>query len=603
MAVGALSQSREVTASIWQPPVGWIAQAPGVWIPAEYKPTRWELPTPRIRNRAEAREDWIKCAKSLPYFAFRHAWTLDVDDPSGTPSVRKCPAYPYLRVFFEKVQNPSNTLVDKSRQMLLSWAWMIVFVWDVTFHQNWKSLVLSKKADAVDDGGENSDPAVSNFGKFRFVQQHLAEHLWLPVEYKKFSIRVPATSSMVKGETSKGGKAVRAGTYNRALGDEFAFVEHGEAVFTGLRQSAKTGTCLNSTPNGMGDTFSRIRHSPTTTFQKLSFHWSEHPRKAIGLYCLCGWKATPGNGKTPREQFDDHALACPRLHMNPPRSPEMRSPWYDGQAADMTPEKVASDLDISYESSRRGRCYTAFNQIRNVWQVYHKLGPRRIDETPEDYLWRYLRMAIDPRYACFTTWDIGVGDPTAILFGQIIDDATPRVRFLDEFEFSDQSYDFFARHVNTVWKVAAASVGNPFGFRHYGGTDFTKRESTLDSWWSNLKAEGIHVEREFKGSTLEWIDFINDQYRNGFIEISEWCKATIDATNNYHFPVDENGEPLPGIHLPVHDEWSHKMDAKRYLYRVRFAGKLHNRAAKGVKTKKILRRGANYDPRTENRRF
>jgi hypothetical protein len=588
----------------WQPPIGWNQIGAGVWVPPQYQPTRWEIPTPRIRNLVDAQADWIKCSKSLAYFAFAHCWTLDVDDPTGV-SIRKFPAYPYLRRFFNAVQQPKNVHSEKSRQMLMSWGWMIVFVWDVTFHKNWSGLVLSKRSVDVDDGGENSTPD-SNFGKFRFVQQHLAEHLWVPVVYKKFSIRVPSNKSHVRGETGKGGKAARGPANNRALMDEAAYVEHSETVFTGLRQAAKTGTALNSTPNGMGNTFARIRFSKTTTFLKLSIHWSEHPRKAIGLYCLCGWKAQPGGGLSPREQFDLHVAECPRLQMNPPRSPEMRSPWYDREASDMTQEMVARDLDISYSSSRRGRCYTAFNQIRNVWQIYHRLGPRFIDETAEDYQLRYLRMAIDPSLLAFTTMDVGVGDPTALIFGQIVDDYTPRVRFLDYIEESDKSYDFYASIINTVWKPALEQAGNHLAMRHYGGQDVKNRDSKLESWFSNLKGEGIHVEKgnpKDPSGVLDWIDYINDMYRHGHIEISEWCGRLIDAANNYHYPVDDKGDPIPGTHLPVHDEWSHPMDAKRYLYRVRYAGKLMNRKAKGVPLKRILRRGGGVNPRDETRIF
>lgn len=598
-----LRPSREELASIWAPPVGWRPYAPGVWIPGDYKPTRWELSTPVVHNQREAEDDYIKCAKSLPYFVFRHCWTVDVDDPNGV-SIRKFPAYPFLRRFFTAVQDPCNTHSEKSRQMLLSWAWMAVFLWDVNFHKNWPALVVSKRAIDVDNGTIDS-----NFGKLRFMQEHLAEHLWIPFEYKRYQIRVPSMQSHIRGETGKGGKASRGPTYKRALMDEAAFVDKSEAVFTGLRQAAKTGTILNSTPEGMGNTFARIRFSTTTTFKKLSFHWSEHPRKAIGLYCICGWKATPGGGFTPREQYDQHAPICPRLRLDPPKTPEMRSPWYDREAADMTPEKVASDLDISYQASRRGRVYTMFNQMINVWPIFHRLGPRRLDETIDEYTFRYLRLAIVPNLQCFTTWDIGVGDACSVLFGQITDDVIPRVRFLDEFEYSGKSFDFFGDHVNSVWKVAARSVGNNIAFRHYGGQDVRNRDSKLESWWINLKrhkdghGEGIHVETSFKGELLEWLDYINALYQHGHIEISEWCKRLIDATNNYHFPVDDTGEPLPGTHLPVHDEWSHSMDAKRYLYRVRYQGKLWNRRSAGVKHARVLRRGSSYDTRTETRKF
>lgn len=600
------STARRLTSRInslpqWEPPAGWYFHAPGVWLPPNYQPTRWELPTPVVRTRKEAEDDWLKCKKSLAYFAFRHCWSLDIDDPEGQSPIRKIPAYPYLRRFFEAVQYPKNIHVEKSRRMLMSWAWMVVFTYDVLFYRNWTSMIMSKRAKEVDKGGESEID--SNFGKIKFIHAHLAEHLWVPFTFKKFQISVPSTKGNISGETGKGGMAARGPGFKRALMDEAAYIERSETVFKGVRQAAMTGTGLNSTPNGMGNVFARIRHSQKTSFLRLSFHWSEHPRKAIGLYCLCGWKAFPGTGKTPREQFLQHAPDCPRLNRG--LQPEMRSPWYDRELQDLTAEQAASELDISYVGSRRGRVWTGFDQMRNVWRIMDRLGPRLFSETEEEYHARYLRLAIDPALQCFTTMDIGVGDPTALLFGQIIDPEIPRVRFLDGFEESDKSYDFYGNIINTVWKPAASYVGNVIGWRHFGGQDVKNRDSKLESWWSNLRTMGIVVEHGGRGELLEWIDYINDfGYRRGNIEISEWASDFIDAVDNYHYPVDkDSGEPIPGKQLPVHDEWSHYNDAKRYLFRGAYSHKLKDRDARQIKSTKILARGSSYDKRSEHRIF
>lgn len=598
-----MSARKHIASEIWKPPNGWTQTGAGVWVPGGYKPTRWELDAPRIHNVNEGRADWAKCAKSLGYFAFAHSWTIDVDDPQGA-SQRKIPAYPFLRSFFNDVQTPQNTHCEKSRQMMMSWAWMVVFAWDIIFHRNWQSLVLSKRAKDVDDGPPTIN---SNFGKLVHILNHLPEHIYVQYIHKAYQLRVPATNSTVIGETGKGGMASRGPTWNRALMDEAAYIQHSETVFAGLRQAAKRGTCLNSTPNGKGNTFARIRFSTTTSFKKLSYHWSQHPRKAAGLYCVCGWKAEIGIGKPGREQWFEHARECPRLETG--GKPKMRSPWYDREAGDLPPDKVASELDISYEGSRAGRVYTAFDQEFNVWPIYDRLGPRYLDEEEEEYRLRYLALAIDPALELFASIDIGVGDPTALLFGQIVNHTEPRVRFLDEFEKSDEAFDTYVSVVK-YWQAIADSVGSPFTIRIFGGEDVKNRDSKLESWFSNFRAQGLIIERSPGiGGLLEWCDYINDQYRHGRIEISEWCAGIIDATENYHFPTDENGVPLPGRHLPVHDEWSHKMDSKRYLYTNLFISKLYDRDSKGVSSKQMVKRsgahktGAVYDRKNEGRIF
>src|SRR4051812_15437568 len=102
---GSRGYKDQYSAQIWTPPAGWVPHAPGVWHPADYHPTRWELSQPIVHNFDEAKREWVKCKKSLAYFAFRYVWTLDTDDPNGI-SVRKVPAYPYARRFFTEVQTP-----------------------------------------------------------------------------------------------------------------------------------------------------------------------------------------------------------------------------------------------------------------------------------------------------------------------------------------------------------------------------------------------------------------------------------------------------------------------------------------------------------------
>lgn len=588
----------------YDPPPGWRMVKEGIYAPPDYVQSGWELMPPSITSSAVAKREYARCKQKdsgLAYFAFNYCWTVDEDDPTGI-AVRKIPAYGYLRRFYAEMANPANTLIDKSRQMLMSWSMSVVVLHDILFNARWSDLIISKRAKDVDDGGSESTPD-SAFGKIRFIHQHLPEFLWLPFVYKKFMIRNPLLESHVKGETGKGSAASRGPTYKRGFMDEAAYIERSESVFKGVRQAAKTGTVMISTPNGKANTFARIRFSATTTFKKLSFHWTEHPRKSAGLYCVCGWKAVKGGG-IPIEQFRAHD--CPRRKMDPPKPPIVRSPWYDEQARDMKDEDVASELDISYERSQRGRVYFTFDQVRHVIGVFDRLGPRDVGETEDEYRWRYLSMMLDPALPLVVCWDFGVSDPTVMLLAQIVSEDPLVVRFVDEVEEAGKSYDFFSNIVNTFWLPAWRHVtrNDNAAILHYGDPAGKQRDSRLSSWTRNLALEGVVLHTVGMGDPLEWIEFIRDKYQRDQIEISEWCTGLIDATANYHFPLDNNGDPVPGDHMPVHDEWSHKMDAKRYLFRNRYPALLKNRKRRGPTARRILARGkGNYDPGSESRIF
>jgi hypothetical protein len=587
--------------SIWRPPSGWTEVGAGVWIPPTYRASRWEIGSVPIRSRDEARADYAKCLKSATYFAVHHVWTVDVDDPSGD-SIRKMPAFPHLRRFFDAMMVPSNTHVEKSRQMLMSWAWMALFLWDILFHDNWPDLVISKRAKDVDDGGINSTTD-SNLGKMRFMYEHLPQHLWAPFEIKHYKIRNIARDSHVTGETGVGGKASRGPTFKRALMDEAAYIERSGTVFKGVRQAAKTGTCLNSTPNGKGNVFYELKVRPNTTFKKYTFHWSEHPRKAANAYCGCGqWRVNPRSTQLPHEQYAAHRRACTL----PVKERRIRSPWYDESARDMRPEYVASELDISYEQSQRGRVWPSFDYARNTFdhtlcrnaKTGQVVGERRASESEDAYRMRYLLAAIDPTLPPVVGWDFGI-DPsaTAMVFGQVVNADDLAIRWIDLAMNLNQSYRYYGQFYMDVWDAAWRKSGGPMWWhiQNYGDPAGKTRGSDLRSWISNLRSAPYNigiVPSPIKGnvSKLDWLDYLDDLFDDGATTISTFATAStmssdekyrmtlIDAVEQFHFPLNEQGEPIPGKFDPVDDVWSHPCDAKRYVYQGRWPHRIRVRS-------------------------
>jgi hypothetical protein len=580
----------------WQPAPGFVETRPGVWEPEGYQRTRWELAAPVVVTPQDAFREYIRSSRSLSYFAFHHAWSVHVDDASRLPVWKKFPRYDYLQEFFHEVQEPTNVHVEKSRQMLMSWAWMVVFLWDIMFKKNWGNMVLSRRKTEVDDGGAVSSHD-SLLGKVRHVWLALPPYLQAPLNFNYMVVRHIELNSYVRGEVGTI-KAGRGRATKRALMDEAAWLDNSEAIFTGVRQAAKNGTILTSTPNGTNNVFARIRFDKHSTFKRLSFHWIRHPEKAANLSCTCGWHADDASDVALADQLKAHA--CGNRLKQPAHGPEPQSPWYQHETRDMTPEQVASELDISYEKSRRGRVYAAFDAVRQTFNHQalpmpdgrYIVGERGTYEDPDAYRQRYLQAALSqyPNRSCVVGWDFGVDDPTSLLLGQVLDESTMHIRWLDEFEGREQSWDYYHAFVNSAWAPVVKLVTN-LDLIHFGDPSGKNRESDLRSWISNLKSREpriVIVHEPHVGSMLEWLDFIHLRIRQQHFQVSTFCPHLLDALANYKYPTDKDGHPIAGKHLPVHDQWSHCCDAMRYVYKFRFYSRLKSVDNTVVSNRQVL---------------
>ena len=601
---------KSARASGWAPPSGWEQVGLSlIWQPKDYRPTQWELPLPRVISQQDADREYSKCTEgpnAAAYFCLHYCWTVDVDDPSGLPQPRRIPAFPYVRQFLIDNQPVRNVHTDKSRQMITSWLWMGLFLWDVLFHPAWPNLAMSRREDEVDDGGMNSTPT-SLLGKVRHMWEHLPPFLAHRFEFKYMLVTNLDLGGYIKGETATQ-SAGRGPTVRRVLGDEFAHVPHADTIFRGIRMTAKQGTIVNSTPRGKSGPFYRIKVAAHTNFVKQSYHWSLHPERRAGLYCGgCGWKSTPWADHPQR--LDERAqFIQSHLPVCRSKTPHMLSPWRIAAAQGYREEDIAQELEISYEKSQRGRVWSAFN-ILNEWDhtacidkvTGYPIGEAVDGEDVNDYRYRYLMAALDPSLTCFVTMDPGgASDPASLCLGQIVDWDSATVRWLDCYQATGFSWDHF-HLVMTYWMDCWSDVGGSAitAMRFTGDPAGKQRSSAaegLRSWFSNLaNAEPpVHVEMpsdKERKRVLEWLDYIQEGFRRGREEVSTFCAELIDAISQYHFPLDTNGDPVPGRHLPVHNEWSHYASAFRYAHMVFFADRLSDHNATGLEQQVILSMG------------
>lgn len=212
---------------------------------------------------------------------------------TGIPTTMPFLLFPKQSAFIEWLQERwklrEDGLVEKSRDMGISWCCVAFAVWLWCFHNGSVVGFGSRKEDLVDKIG---DPD-SLFWKIRmFIDM-------LPWEFKPAGydntkhapfMRVINLSgeSVIKGEAGDNiGRGGRASLY---IKDESAHYEHAEAIDAALSQTANVQIDV-STPNGEGNPFWQKRHSGKV--KVFVFDWRDDPRKGEEWYMTQKNRMTP----------------------------------------------------------------------------------------------------------------------------------------------------------------------------------------------------------------------------------------------------------------------------------------------------------------------
>lgn len=236
------------------------------------------------------------------------------------------------------VEAGRSLVVEKSRDMGVTWCDRIVDDWLGRFHPNKECIAISHTELAVDN--VTAGASKSMFGKMRFIQRHLPG--WMPkMLHKKLQCRYPDTGSVIAGAST----TKRAGVGDRATKltlDEFALQDDAAKIWS---NTADTGPrVVISTHYGVGTEFYKL--ATAGSVDKVVVHWTEHPEKGAGKY-----RYDPATNRVlildksyeypPDFKFVREALPAGGPH------PGVRSPWYDAQVRERADLRaVAMHLDI-----------------------------------------------------------------------------------------------------------------------------------------------------------------------------------------------------------------------------------------------------------------
>lgn len=158
----------------------------------------------------------------------------------------------------------------------------------------------------------------------------------------------------------------------------------------------------------------------------------------------------------------------------------------------------------------------------------------------------------EPYHKVHTSWDLGITDPTCIIFFQVIGEI---VRIIDYYEKSDSSIDHFARIVLEKPYI--------YGF-HFPPHDIMARESARGLTKKEMYYElGIKFKEPVHIDIQDGIELVRRTLPKTWID-SKNCARLIKCLENYRA---EGYDTKHRIYRdkPTHDWSSHGSDAMRYM--------------------------------------
>ena len=258
-------------------------------------------------------------------------------NPRKTPSTVPFITYEYedklILDIADSIKNQKDLLIDKSRDMGVTWCVLLVFTWFWQFHGEGYDFLCGSRKEQYIDGIGNMDTLME---KIRFLIRNQPK--WMRpqgFDWKRDSnymkIVNPESKATITGEATNANFS-RSGRRRAIFFDEFAFWETDAEAW---RASADSTNCrlVVSTPCGFNNQFAKLRHSGSIEVRSL--HWRLHPEK-------------------------DQA-------------------WYENECKRRNNDSVeiAQELDINYEGSEEGVLFE-FAQLKSAVHNQPMLSPDRI---------------------------------------------------------------------------------------------------------------------------------------------------------------------------------------------------------------------------------
>lgn len=204
--------------------------------------------------------EWENCREDPYYFLTHWATTLDQHAKNEDEVMKVFPDKEYIKIIVDIWFHSTLLLVPKSRQMLMSWLFTALYLWDTQFHKARLTFFQSKKADDADDLVKRAKFIWDREPKFlkRYYQQGKFYPLLCNPQHNgqhtQGRMTFPDIHSEIRG-IPEGGDVIRMHVASGILSDEMAFQPEAKAAYTASKPTLSSGGRFTGVSTAEDNTF------------------------------------------------------------------------------------------------------------------------------------------------------------------------------------------------------------------------------------------------------------------------------------------------------------------------------------------------------------
>ena len=217
----------------------------------------------------EELSEYIKCSKKPQYFIENYIKVVHVDE-----GLIPFNLYKFQKEMVKTIHNNRFSIFCTPRQVGKSTTVVSYFLWYILFNESVNIAILANKGSLARDILGRLQLAYENLPKF--LQQGV-------LVWNKGNLEIENGSKVVAASTSS--SAIRGGSYNMILLDEFAFVppniadEFMSSVYPTISSGTSTKIVVVSTPNGLNHFYKMWEDAKDkkNNYVPLEVHWTDVP--------------------------------------------------------------------------------------------------------------------------------------------------------------------------------------------------------------------------------------------------------------------------------------------------------------------------------------